>query len=35
MRYRAAMAVPFVLALVQIALHLTLGLGYGIFRDEL
>lgn len=29
------MAVPFALALVQIALHLTLGLGYGIFRDEL
>jgi len=29
------MAIPFVLALVQIALHLTLGLGYGIFRDEL
>jgi hypothetical protein len=29
------MALPIVLALAQIALHLTLGLGYGMFRDEL
>src|SRR5215471_17936262 len=35
MRYGPAMMVPIALALVQVALHLTLGLGYGIFRDEL
>jgi 4-amino-4-deoxy-L-arabinose transferase-like glycosyltransferase len=35
MRYRPAMAVPIALALAQIALHLTLGLGYGVFRGEL
>lgn len=35
MLYGPAMMVPIALALVQVVLHLTLGLGYGIFRDEL
>jgi dolichyl-phosphate-mannose-protein mannosyltransferase len=29
------MALPLIFALAQIVLHLTLGLGYGMFRDEL
>jgi hypothetical protein len=29
------MAIPVLFALLQIGLHLSLGLGYGIFRDEL